>query len=283
MKHFMTLLALQAGSFLLFSFSIPFIHSKTATVHPSASCKHVEISLENEKNRYYSFDFKQGYVYGSKSNQVIQVGMNGGPLKFLVDAKGRVTDLETLHFEYDEDGVHRVTTTNKRFGDEVFDFRTGNEVFKAESKDSKGSWSRGIFTYDNNIDPVSIKIQSEEYNSSQKKVRAEEVTATLSFFPDKPSLDKGSVAMASMVSNLLYGIYRHNLIVSQHLLKHIRVSFTITSFEIGDPQPKSFTSESDYVYDFDGEGRPVKIHINSSTMGHTVPNRTLVVNYSNCQ
>ena len=283
MKHFISITALLAGSSLLFSSSIPFMHSKTATVHPSASCKHVEISMEKEKNRYYSFDFKKGYVYGSNSNQVVGVGMNGGTLKFAVDAKGQVTDMETLHFDYDEEGVHRITNTNKRFGDEVFDFSTGNKVFKVESKDGKGSWSRGIFTYDNNGDPVTIKMQSEEFDSNQKKVRAEDMTATLSFFPDKPSLDKGSVVMASMISNLLYAFYRHNMIVSQHLLKHILVSFTVTSYEIGDPQPKSFTNESDYVYDFDEQGRPVKILINSSGMGHTIPTRTFIVNYSNCQ
>ena len=285
MKHCISLPSIVIACTLLFSFEFPFNFSRKGSLNYSGDCKHMEIAMENKSQRYYSFDFSKGYTYGSSNNQVSMVGLNGGNLKFSVDTKGRATDLENLHYEYDEEGIHRITSNGRRFGDQTFDFSSGNKLFKAESKDSRGSWSRAIYTYDNNGDPVDIKILSEENDNNQKKVRSEKVTATLSFYPDKPSLDKGNVVMASCLSNLCYALYRENLIVSQHLLKHMTVAFTATTFNNsgGELGTNSFTNESDYSYDYDTQGRPSNMHISSSAMGHTIPSRTFLIKYSNCQ
>ena len=73
-------------------------------------------------------------------------------------------------------------------------------------------------------------------------------------------------------------MYAENLIVSQHLLKRMSLAITKTD----DSRTENFTNEIDYTYEFDATGRPSKIHINSSTMGHAMPTRSFLIQYSNC-
>ena len=251
---------------------------------PSASCIHMEIKDPKRPNISFAFDFKSGYAYGSSSNQVSAAYINGGNIKLISDAKGRPVDFETLHFEYDADGIHQIIHHEPKTGDQTFSFVSGTKVFQVESKDSRGSWNRAIYAYNSSGDPSEMKFLGEENNVEGKKITKEDITVSLVFYPDKPSIDKGNALICWFFSNYVYAFYRDNFIFGQHLPKNITAAVQATNFgtngEASDAG--SVTIENSYSYEFDGVGRPVKVNIQSTIMGHQRPLRTFVISYSNC-
>jgi hypothetical protein len=272
-------------SFLLF-FQGRFSNFEVAndSPDPSASCIHMEIKDPIRPNISFAFDFKSGYSYGSSSNQVSTAYINGGNIKLISDAKGRPVDFETLHFEYDADGIHQILHHELKTGDQTFNFVSGTKVFQVESKDSRGSWSRAIYTYNSSGDPSEIKFLGEENNVEGKKIKKEDITVSLVFYPDKPSIDKGNELICWFFSNYVYAFYRDNFVFGQHLPKSISGTVHTTKFgtsgEASDAG--SLTIENSYSYEFDGAGRPVKVNIQSTMMGHPRPLRTFVISYGNC-
>lgn len=282
--------AIFLTSCLFLSFSIQHGPSSKSALYRSAPCQSVEIK---QGKLSLSFDFKNGYTYGNALNIVSKFAQNGYSLKMTFDSKGRPTALlpiiaeesGAIHFEYDESGINRITTDESRSGSQVFNFSNGSQIFMAESKNSRGSWSRAMFTYNSKGDPAEVKILSEENNANQKKEKKDEVSAILTFLPDKSSLDKGNAFMASMLSNYIFGFYKNNFIFSQHLPKHITVTYNVTEYDDEGKErgSKTFINELDYSYNFDGLGRPISIGVNATAMGNTLPTRTFLISYNNCK
>jgi hypothetical protein len=283
MTHFNLLNLIS--SFLLF-FPARFSNYSMAfnSSDPSANCIHMEIKEPNRPNISFAFDFKNGLTYGSSSNLVSAAYINGGTNRLICDVKGRPADFESLHFEYDADGIHQITHNEPKTGDQTFSFASGTKIFQIESKDRKGSWNRAIYNYNSSGDPADIKFLGEDYTIEGKKEKKEEITVSLIFYPDKPSLDKGNALLCWFFSNYIYAFYKDNFIFGQHLPKSINGTIQTTDFkttgEAG--EVKTFPIENSYTYDFDNTGRPVAVKIQSTIMGHPRPVRTFVINYSNC-
>ena len=252
--------------------------------HQSANCIHMEIKEPNGENISFAFDFKGGYAYGSSSNQVNAVYMNGGNIKLVTDAQGRPIDFETLHFDYDADGIHQITWNEPQKGVQTYSFASGTKIFQSESKDSRGSWSRAIYTYNSSGDPSEVKFLGEDYNAEGKKEKKEDLTASLIFYPDKPSLDKGNPLICWFLTNYIYGFYKDNFIFGQHLPKSISGTMHETDFKPSGQADETRTVQIDhsYSYEFDSMGRPVAVKILATTMGYSRPVQTFVISYNNC-
>jgi len=250
-----------------------------------AGCIHMEIKEASRPNISFAFDFKNGYSYGSNSNKVTAAYINGGNINLISDGQGRPVDFETLHFEYDADGIHKITKNEPMKGDQIFSFASGTKIFQIESKDNKrGSWSRAIYTYNSSGDASDIKFLGEDYTIEGKKEKKEETTVSLNFYPDKPSLDKGNALLCWFFSNYIYGFYKDNFVFGQHLPKSITGTIQTTDFKTSGEagEVRTFSIETNYSYDFDNLGRPVAVKIQSSIMGHPRPVRTFVISYGNC-
>jgi len=251
---------------------------------PSSGCIHMEIKEPSRPNISFAFDFKSGYSYGSSTNTVSAAYINGGSNKLISDAQGRPSDFEALHFEYDADGIHKIMHHEPKAGDQTFNFASGTKIFQVESKDDRGSWNRAIYTYNSSGDPSEIKFLGEENNVDGKKIAKEDITVSLVFYPDKPSIDKGNALVCWFFSNYIYAFYRDNFVFGQHLPKNITGTVHTTKFSTSGEASDagSVTIENNYSYEFDGVGRPVAVKILSTIMGHPRPVRTFVISYSNC-
>jgi hypothetical protein len=280
-----TNLSILFSSFFLF-YAFPFSNHPVAhhSPAPRANCIHMEVKEAGRSNISFAFDFKNGYSYGAASNLISAAYINGGNKKLTTDGQGRPIDFETLHFEYDAEGTHRITNNEPRTGDQTFNFISGNKIFQVESKDSRGSWNRAIYTYNASGDPADIKFLGEDYTIEGKKEKKEEIAISLSFYPDKPSVDKGNALVCWFFSNFIYAFYKDNFVFGQHLPKTITGTVQTTDFktsgEAGDVRTAAI--ENNYSYDFDNLGRPVAIKILSSIMGRQRPLRTFVISYGNC-
>ena len=275
--------------FLSLMLFIPFRFSDKMMTYiyrdPSANCIHMEIKEPNRPNISFAFDFKGGYAYGSSSNSVSAAYINGGNKNLVSDAKARPVDFETLHFDYDADGIHQITRHEIKTGDQTFSFASGTKLFQIESKDSRGSWSRAIYTYNASGDPSEVKFLGENYNAEGKKVKKEALTASLIFYPDKPSLDKGNPLICWFLSNFIYGFYKDNFIFGQHLPKNISGTLQATDIKTNGEagETRTLPIDNSYSYEFDNQGRPVAVKIIATIMGHPSPVRTFVISYNNCQ
>ena len=142
----------------------------------------MEIREASRPNISFAFDFKSGYSYGSSSNKISAAYINGGKINLISDGQGRPVDFETLHFDYDADGIHKITNNEPKIGDQTFSFASGTKIFQIESKDNKrSSWSRAIYTYNSSGDPADIKFLGEAYTIEGKKEKKKKQPSPLFF------------------------------------------------------------------------------------------------------